>query len=284
MPTIHPTAVIEEGAQIADSAAIGPFCHLGPNVIVGPKTRLIGHVSVFGHTTLGSENTIWPHAVLGADPQDLKFDGEHVQLIVGDHNQIREHVTMHMGTKIGGGITCVGSENLIMVGAHMAHDCRIADHCGISNSVQLGGHVQIEDHVIIGGATAVHHFVSIGQFAFIGGMARVTRDVPPFMKIEGTPARVFAPNTIGMERHRFAPESIVIMKDAFRRLYRNQSSDGSSEGVRNFTEVIANIESTYPDDTYITVLCRFLRNTSIGLHGRYLETQRHDNKLKSPVR
>ena len=284
MPNIHPTAVVENGAVIAESVEIGPHCYVGPKITIGSGTRLISHVVITGRTSLGEKNTIWPFSVLGADPQDLKFQGEDVKLIIGDHNEFREHVTLHMGTLNGGGITYIGSDNLIMVGAHVAHDCRIADHCVISNSVQLGGHIQIEDHVTIGGATAVHHFVSIGQFAFVGGMARITKDVPPFMKVEGNPARVFAPNAIGMERHRFGAESIAGIKDAFRRLYRNQATEGSSNGTTNMTEAIGGLEADYPEDACMTIFCRFLRNTSIGLHGRYLEMKRDDNKLKSPAR
>ena len=170
-----------------------------------------------------------------------------------------------------------------MVGVHVAHDCRIGNHCTIANAVQLAGHIHIEDHVTIGGASAVHHYVTIGQFAFVAGMTRTTKDVPPFMKVEGSPARVFAPNTIGLERNRFRSESIACVKDAFRRLYRNQAAD-TAEGAINMADAVTRLEADYPGDECIGILCRFIRNTSIGLHGRYLETQRDDNKAKSPAK
>ena len=282
MPRIHPTTVIEPGAQIADDVVIGPLCYIGPDVVIGAGTQLQSHVAVVGHTAIGRSNVIWPHATLGASPQDLKYKGEDTRLIIGDHNTIRESVTIHPGTVNGGGVTRLGYDNFIMAGAHVAHDCLLGDHIVITNAVQLAGHISIGDHAIIGGASAVHSYVSIGQYAFVGGMTRVTKDVPPFMTVEGNPSQVRGVNAIGLERNCFAPENIHLIKDAYRRLFRNPNGDGGAVG--NLADNLAVLETDHGDDECIQSLTRFLRRTMIGLHGRYRESLRHDNRHTNPAR
>lgn len=278
MSNIHPTAVIELGARIADTAAVGPYCYVGSRTAIGPGTRLVSHVTVLGRTTLGADNTVWPQATLGADPQDLKFRGEDSTLEIGDRNVIRESVTMHLGTANGGGVTRVGSDNLFMVGSHVAHDCVIGSHVIMANAVHLAGHIHVEDHVVISGATGVHHYVTVGQYAFIGGMTRIVHDVPPFMIVEGNPSTVRGVNTVGLTRHKFAQDTIDTLKEAYRRLFRKNNSDGC---VQPMAESLNSLETEYPGDDCVRLLVQFLRNSAVGLHGRFRESLRLDDRRKS---
>ena len=285
MGHIHPTAVIEPGAKIGSDVQVGPFCYIGPNVTIGRGCRLVSHVTLLGHTTLGAENILWPQVTLGADPQDLKYQGEQTRLEIGDNNEIRESVTMHPGTENGGGLTRVGSDNMIMVGAHVAHDCIIGDHVVLANAVHLAGHIHIQDHAVVSGATAVHHYVTIGQYAFIGGMTRIVHDAVPFMIHEGNPSRVRGVNAIGLSRHQFPQETVQRLKDVYRRLYKNSSSgECSGGGATSMSEHLSQIESDYPQDTCVSLLVQFVRNSSIGLHGRHLESSRTDSRRSNPVR
>ena len=276
MPKIHPTAVVEPGAQLADDVVVGPFCFVGEKATIGQGTRLVSHVAILGRTTLGVHNTVWPQAVLGADPQDLKFHGEDSQLVVGDHNQIREAVTMQLGTENGGWFTRVGSRNLIMVGCHVAHDCEVGDHVVMANAVGLAGHVVVEDHASIGGAVGVHHFVTFGAHCFVGGMSRIVHDVPPFMIAEGDPAAVRAVNTIGLSRRGFTPQQLDILKSAHRRLYRG----AGERSELSMPQRLADLESIHPGDKLIAQLVTSVRNSLGGHNGRYRESLRRDARAR----
>ena len=273
MPEIHPLAVVDPKAELADDVRVGPFCHVGPKVKVGSGSRLVSHVTLVGRTTLGENNTVWPHAVLGGDPQDLKFQGEDSQLTIGSHNEIRESVTIHKGTANDHGITTVGDHNLIMAYSHLGHDCILGNHCVIANSVQFAGHVCIEDHVVIGGASAVHHFTTIGQHAFVGGMTRCINDIPPFMIAEGNPSIVRGVNTTGLSRRGFAPSSITALKDAWKRLYRGKNAGGAGTTA----SALEDLEDAYPHDACILGLVAHIRRSSQGVRGRYREGLRRDN-------
>lgn len=267
MHDIHPTAVVDPAANLDADVKIGPLCHVGPSVTLGQGTQLISHVSILGPTEIGRENTIWPHATLGGAPQDLKYNGEPTRLIVGDHNDIREGVTMHRGTNHDDGTTRVGSHSLIMAYAHVAHDCVVGDRLVIGNSVNLGGHICIEDHVIIGGAAAVHPFLTIAQHAYIGGMTRLVHDVPPFMILEGNPATVRGVNLIGLARRGFASSDIDRLKLAYKKLFSR-----TMNGVAGQTaEAIAELTAQFPDDPHIKALVDSIRNANKGAHGRYRE-------------
>jgi len=281
MSQIHRTAVIEPGARLAADVTVGPFCYVGPDVSIGSGTRLIAHVTIIGHTTLGNDNTVWPYATLGAEPQDLKYHGEDSVLVIGDCNAIRESVTIHVGTENGGGATRIGNDNLLMVATHIAHDCAIGNHVVIANSVHLAGHVTIEDHAVVSGATGIHHYVTLGQYAFIGGMTRIVHDAPPFMIVEGNPSTVRGINLVGLNRHKFGDETIDRLKDAYRRLFRKGVDDGASITM---TENLTKLEAEYSSDACISILVQFIRNSSIGLFGRYREGQRSDNRHTSAVR
>lgn len=282
MPDIHPTAIVERGAQLADDVVVGPFCHVGPHVTVGAGTRLVSHVVVMNRTTLGCNNTVWPQATLGADPQDLKFAGEPATLEIGDNNEIRENVTIHIGTAHGGGRTSVGSDNLLMVGCHVAHDCTIGNYVVLSNIVQLAGHIRIEDHAVMAGCAAAHHYVTIGQYAFVGGMTRVIHDVPPFMVLEGNPSRVRKVNEVLLRRNRFPAESIDHLRTAYRKLYRGNGENGATTGTK--LAAVEQLESEFSGDECIQSLTAFIRRTHIGLRGRYQESQRDQQTAESPTR
>jgi UDP-N-acetylglucosamine acyltransferase len=271
MPKIHPTAVIEHGAQIADDVEVGPFCYVGAKATIGEGCRLVSHVVVIGRTTLGKHNTVWPQAVLGADPQDLKFHGEDSQLVVGDHNQIRESVTMQLGTENGGWYTRVGSHNLIMVGCHVAHDCEVGDHVVMANSVGLAGHVIVEDYASIGGAVGVHHFVTFGAHCFVGGMSRIVHDVPPFMIAEGDPAAVRAINSVGLVRRGFSQQQLDTLKSAHKRLFR-----GAERTELSMPQRLAELESIHPEDANIRKIVAAIRNSLADRNGRYRESLRRD--------
>ena len=281
MPDIHPTTVIEEGAELADDVTVGPFCHIGPQVSIGHGTQLMSHVAVHGHTTLGAHNRVWPFATVGADPQDLKYQGEASELIVGDHNDIRECATLHRGTASDQNVTRIGSHNLIMNYAHVGHDCILGNHILITNGVQLAGHILVEDHAAIGGATAVHHFVTIGQYSYVGGMTRIVHDVPPFMFVEGNPARVRGVNVIGLRRHTFPEATEEHLKDAWRRLYKRTTQPN---GVGDSAAALAQLEKEYANDWCIRSLIEAIRRSEAGVYGRYREGLRKDNRYSNPVK
>jgi len=281
MSTIHPTSVIDLGAQIGDNVDIGPLCHVGAKVTIGSGSRLISHISITGRTTLGSGNRVWPHVSIGADPQDFKFAGEDSHLIIGNDNQIRELVTIHKGTVNGGGVTSIGNQNIFMAGAHVAHDCFIGNHIVLANAVLLAGHVHVGDHVVISGASAIHHYVTVGQHAFIGGLTRIVHDVPPYMVVEGNPASVRSLNRIGLERNNISTESIRRLRNAYRYLYRNglQNEKGPVGGT--IAEKISQLEQSYGQDQCVDTLIDFLREMSGAKYGRYRESTRHDNRHRN---
>ena len=184
---VHPTAIVEEGASIGANAHIGPFCIVGPHVEIGEGTVLKSHVVVNGHTKIGRDNEIYQFASIGEVNQDLKYAGEPTRVEIGDRNRIRESVTIHRGTVQGGGLTKVGSDNLLMINAHIAHDCTVGNRCILANNATLAGHVSVDDFAIIGGMTAVHQFCIIGAHVMVGGCSGVAQDVPPYVEIgEGT--------------------------------------------------------------------------------------------------
>ena len=269
MGNIHDTAIVDPTSRISAEAVIGPYCVIGPEVEIGPGTRLLNHVTVQRLSRIGSNNVVYPYAVLGADPQDKKFTGERTECIIGNANEIREHVTIHRGTGNGGGVTSLGDGNLIMVGCHIAHDCIIGDETVIANQVMLAGHVVIEDRVGIGGGAGVHHYVTLGQSAFIGGMARVSRDVPPFMIVEGHPAEVRAVNVVAMSRLGFSSEQIESMKDVYRRLFRDNG---------NMSDAIELIQGEFSDFPAVMSICHALEQSASGTHGRARESKRTDDK------
>jgi UDP-N-acetylglucosamine acyltransferase len=270
MATIHPTAIVDPTATVADSVVVGPYCVIGPEVSLDAGTVLHNHVIVQALTTIGQDNEVYPFAVLGADPQDRKFKGERAFCVIGDGNRIREHVTVHRGTANGGYYTRIGNDNLIMVAAHIAHDCQIKDHVTIANQVMLAGHVHVDNGASIGGGAGLHHFVSVGVCSFVGAMARISKDVPPFMIVEGNPAEVRAVNSIAMNRRGYKSQDIEALKQAFRRLFRDNDA--------TMSEKLTMVREEQPDVEAVTTLCDALAATAVGVHGRSLEQKRLDDK------
>ncbi|MFN3165921.1 MAG: acyl-ACP--UDP-N-acetylglucosamine O-acyltransferase [Phycisphaeraceae bacterium] len=281
MPTIHPTAIIERGATLGEGVAIGPYCHVGSAVTIDDGTELRSNVCVYGNTSIGEQCVVWPGAVLGGDPQDLKFAGEDSRLTIGDRNEIREHVTIHKGTDADTGVTTIGDDNLIMAYAHIAHDCVIGNHVIITNAVQLAGHVLVEDHAAIGGSSAVHHFVTIGAYAFVAGMTRVVHDVPPFMFVEGNPAKVRAVNSVAVQRHGLGTDALHALKHAWRLLYKNIAE---GEGIGHTDAALTELKSAYPDQPQVQRVIASVQRSTTGTFGRYRESLRRDEKLKNPVK
>ncbi len=221
---IHPTALIESGAIIDDAAEVGPYCVIGAKVRLQAGVKLHSHVVVSGRTTIGAGTEIYPFASIGSSPQDLKFSGEDSELIIGQNNRIREHVTINPGTRGGGMVTRVGDGCLIMVGVHIAHDCQIGSSVILVNNATLAGHVEVGDFAIIGGLSAVHQFVRIGQHVMIGGMTGVGNDVIPYGLVTGNRGHLSGLNLIGLKRRGFAREEITALQATFRRLF---SGDGT---------------------------------------------------------
>ncbi|MEL7059844.1 MAG: acyl-ACP--UDP-N-acetylglucosamine O-acyltransferase [Acidobacteriota bacterium] len=230
---IHPTAVVDDRAELGAGVVLGPHAVVGPGVEIGDRCRLDAGAIVQGPTRLGTGNRVHSGACIGFDPQDLKFEGEETRLEVGDDNQFREHVTVHRGTGHGGGLTRIGSGNLLMVGAHVAHDCMVGDHTIFANQGTLAGHVEVGDHAVIGAFSSVHQFCRVGAYAYIGGYSVVTRDALPFVKTVGAKPACYGLNTIGLERRGFGPETLKALQRAYRILVRSGlPRDRATEKIR----------------------------------------------------
>lgn len=232
---IHPTALVHPMAEIGEGAEIGPFCVVGEHVKVGQRTRLLAHVVVNGHTTLGRDSTIHPFTSLGAPAQDRKFQGELSYTRIGDRTTIREFCSIHRATGEGE-LTSVGDDCLLLAYAHVAHNCRVGNSVTMSSTAQLAGHVTIEDHANIGGMTGVHQFVRIGAYAMVGGISKITRDVPPYFLVEGNPAQAYGLNSIGLRRAEFAPATIAELKECYKLLYR--SNRNISQALESMREIV----------------------------------------------
>ena len=218
--TIHPSAVVDPGARLGDGVSIGPLCYVGAGVELGPGTELVAQATVLGPCRLGAGNLVYPHATLGTPPQDRTWAGEPTELVIGDHNVFRESATVHRGTVKGGGTTRIGSECLIMVGAHVAHDCQVADGVTLTNYTSLGGHVVVGGRAVIGGHVAIAPFVRVGELCFAAGGAMIERDVPPFVIVAGDRARVRGLNRVGLARGGVPDASRLVLAKAFRMLWR----------------------------------------------------------------
>ena len=217
--SIHPTAVISDGATIAATAKIGPYCVVGANVTLQDNVVLHSHVSLSGVTTIGKGTQIFPFASIGSPPQDKKYAGEPTKLIVGMNNTIREYVTINTGTVGGGGLTQVGDNNLFMACAHIAHDCILGSNIILANAAIVAGHVTIGDGAIIGGGSGVHQFVRIGEYAFLGGMSAVEKDVIPYGMVKGERASLEGLNLVGLKRRNVERERIHALRHVFKELF-----------------------------------------------------------------
>ena len=234
---IHKTAVIDSKAKISSTVEIGPYTVIGPNVEIDDHVVIQSHVNITGNTIIGKENKIYPFASIGNDPQDMKYKGEKTKLIIGDKNIIREHATINPGTIQGGGLTKVGNRNLIMIGAHIAHDCMIGNSIVIANSAAIAGHAEISDHVVIGGNCGVQQFTRIGKMAMIGGMTGVSRDVIPYGLSTGNRNYLNGINVVGLRRSKVLNKDIIGLTDAYKEIFKTENlSENLNKLNGNFKE------------------------------------------------
>lgn len=247
---IHPTAIIEDGAQIGAGCAIGPYCVVGPHVALGDNVTLKSHVVVDGRTSIGEGTSIYPFASIGTAPQDLKYHGEPSELIIGKNNTIREHATMNPGTEGGGMKTTIGDNGLFMMATHVAHDCQIGNNVIMANNATLGGHVTVGDYALIGGLAAVHQFVRIGAYAVIGGMSGVESDVIPFGRVKGERASLAGLNLIGLERGGFTKDQIKTIQKAFKGIF---------DGEGNLDQRLESVEKNNQGDQIVGQIVEFAR-------------------------
>ena len=256
MATIHPTALVDPAARLADGVTVGPFSIIEGRVVIGADTQIGPHVIIRDFTTIGSRCRIFQFAVLGEVPQDLKFNGEETRLVIGDDNTIREFATMHRGTAGGGGLTSVGRGNLFLAYTHVAHDCHVGNGVIMSNNATLGGHITVEDHANLGGLSAVHQFCRIGRYAFIGGCSAVHRDVPPYAMVVGNRAKIVGLNLVGLKRAGYSDSSLQGLKRAFELLF---ASDLKQK------EALEQITQEFPDHPEIQHLLHFMKTSERGL-------------------
>ncbi len=270
MPTIHPTAIIDSQAKLADTCRIGPYCVIEGDVSIGAGTD-VGHgCHIAGHVTIGEDNELYPYCSIGTAPQDVGYEGGTFAVEIGDKNTLREFCTINMGSAKDQQVTVIGNHNYLMAYCHVGHDCDIGNHVVMINNVGLSGHTRIEDHAILSGLTGVHHYVTVGQYAFIGGMSRIIHDAPPYMITEGNPSSVHRVNVIGLRRHGFDEESIACLRRAHRVLYRSKLTRQEA-----FSILEERPEEMTPE---VEALIKFLRLQMEGRQGRQREVRRMGDK------
>jgi UDP-N-acetylglucosamine acyltransferase len=257
MTSISDKAVVHDDARLSEGVTVGPFAIVGPGVEIGRGTVVGAMALVEKDTVIGEDCVISHSAVVGTDPQDLKYTGETTHLVIGDRTTIREFATINRATgDAGDGTTRVGNDTLIMAYAHVAHNCVIGDHVVITNAVNLAGHVVVEDYAIIGGMTAVQQFVHIGAHSYVGGACRVTKDVPPFLKIGGVPTRPIEMNTVGLLRRGYSEEALNYLRQAYRFLYLSDL---------NTTQAVERIKTELPMNEEIARLVTFIQSSTRGI-------------------
>ena len=245
---IHKTAIIDTNAKISTNVEIGPYATIGPNVEIGENTLIQSHVNITGNTTIGKGNKLYSFASIGSDPQDLKYKGEETTLLIGDNNTIREHVTINTGTVQGGGLTKIGNNNLIMIGAHIAHDCIIGNNIVMANNTAIAGHAEIEDFVIIGAKCGVQQFTRIGKRAMIGGMTGVLRDVIPYGLSTGNRNYLNGINVVGLRRDKVSNKDILGLTDAYKEIFKTEV----------LSENLKNLNGKYTDNPLVKDVLDFI--------------------------
>lgn len=265
--TIHPTAVIESGAELDPSVRVGPYAVIGAGVKIGADSEIGAHTVISGPTTIGVGNRIGSFTNLGAPPQDLSYRDEDTTLTIGDQNLIREYVSIHRGSVKGGGATIIGDHNMLMAYTHIAHDCRLGNHIIMANAATLGGHVIIEDRANLGGFVGVHQFTRIGKFSYIGGMSGLTKDVPPFTIVAGTRnrMRVSGINRIGLKRNGFEAEDIRKLHGAFKIIFLDESL--------LLQEALAKALAEFSDTSLVVELVDFIKKSERGIIRTYGEDE-----------
>ena len=253
---IHPTAVISPDTFIGSDISIGPYAVIDRGVTLGSGCVIGPHAVIEGNTTIGENVKIFQFASVGAAPQDIHYSGAPTRLEIGDNTVIRESVTIHRGTEDGGGLTSVGSNCMIMAYCHIAHDCRVADNVIMANAATLGGHVEIGKHAVVGGLSAIHQFCRIGEYAFIGGMSGTNKDIPPFVKYQGTRSNLFGLNLIGLRRQGFSKEAIKTLRDCYRLVFHQSIT---------ITEGLETAAERYPDSEEVRTFVEFIRSSKRGV-------------------
>ena len=254
---IHPTALVDPSARIAETAEVGPYCVIGAEVEIGAGTRLMAHVYLEGPTRIGQDNIFFPYSTIGVASQDLKYKGERAETRIGDRNKIREFVTIHRGTEGGGGVTSIGDDNLLMAYAHIAHDARIGNHTILANGATIGGHVTVGDWVVVAALCGIHQFCRVGRHAMIGGGSVITQDVLPFsMTVSERPVHVIGANRTGLERRGFQRETVESLQKAFRLLTR--------AGL-NTSQAVERIRAEIPSCPEVEELLAFIAASERGV-------------------
>jgi UDP-N-acetylglucosamine acyltransferase len=257
---IHPTAIIDPGAELGNDVTVGPYAVIGPKVTLGDGCSIGAHAIVESHVRMGKGNRLYPYAAVGGDPQDLKYRGEETWVEMGDDNLVREFVTVNRGTVEGGGVTRLGSGNMLMAYCHIAHDCRIGSRVIMANAATLAGHVSVEDGAIVGGLSAVHQFVRIGTLCIIGGMSGVPQDVPPYVTaVVARPQKgrsLYGLNLIGLRRNKVPAETISVLKKAYKMIFR-------AEGTMK--EALAQVEAELPPLPEVKHMVEFVRSSTRGV-------------------
>jgi UDP-N-acetylglucosamine acyltransferase len=254
---VHPTAIIDARAKVPSSCKIGPYCVIGANVELGENCRLVSHVAIDGPTKIGSDNSFFPFCAIGMDPQDVTYQGEATQLEIGDHNEIRECVTISRGTVKGGGVTRVGSHTLIMAYAHIGHDTVIGDHCMLVNGATLAGHVIVEEWAVVGALCPVHQFVRIGAHSYIGGGTTITQDVLPFsMTSASRDTHAYGMNKVGLERRGFSKERIGKIHHAYKTLLASKL---------NTSQALEKLKAEKDRGEDVEMLIRFIEGAGRGI-------------------
>ena len=245
---IHKTAIIDSKAKISQSVNIGPYTIVGPNVEIEEDSVIQSHVNISGYTKIGKNNKVYPFASIGSNPQDLKYKGEKSELVIGNNNVIREYVTANPGTSGGGGITKIGNNNLLMIGAHIAHDCLIGNNVVIANNAAIAGHAEIGDDVIIGGNCGVQQFTRIGKMAMIGGMTGVLHDVIPYGLSTGNRNSLQGLNLIGLRRAKFENKDILGLSEAYKEIF----------ATKNINENISKLNGSFHDNPLVKNVIEFI--------------------------
>ena len=247
---IDPTSIIHNGAEIDENVYIGAYSIIGPKVKIGKNCKVHSHVLIDGNTTIGFDNEFYPFSVIGTNPQHLKFEGEKTELIIGNSNIFREHVTIHPGTNVGTKKTIIGNNGFFMVGSHVAHDCIVGDNVVFVNNAVIGGHVEISDYVYLGGQSAVHQYCRIGKHAIIGAGTTIDGDVIPFTSVIGSRGYLSGLNLIGLKRRSFKKDEIKILRNVYRLLF-------APEGT--FNERLLEVSETFSDNTLVKEILNFLK-------------------------
>jgi len=254
--TIHPTAIVAPSAELGDGVNIGPYAIVGEEVVLGAGTTVGAYASVQGPTRLGPENRIFAHAVLGFDPQDIKYRGERTRLVIGARNVFREFATIHRGTSATGE-TVIGDDNFFLAYTHVAHDCQIGSRCIFSNNASLGGHIEVGDGVVLSAFVGGHQFTRIGSYAFVGAFTPIRQDVLPFCKTDGHEAKTYGLNKIGLERHGFSKERVAVLNKAYKILIRSKL---------NTKQALERLEAELSGEPDVAYLIEFVRASERGFH------------------